>query len=213
MTDEQEHDLVPTHHDEATGIPIYAGFEREDGTVEPIPLTPIDQLHRHPQNARQGDVGNIALSIQENGFFGVVQVQRSSGFIVTGNHRTEAAESLGMVALPRLVIDVDDETALRMLIADNRASDLASYDERRQAALLVDLQRETERGLAGTGWADDELDRLLSDVERVAPTPPPEFPPVDPDTMTTEHRCPSCGYEWSGKSKAGADPGPDAPEA
>lgn len=205
-------ELRPTHVDEATGIPIYAGFEGPDGEVVPIPLTPVDEFVQHPKNARDGDLGTIAESIKENGFYGAVQVQRSTGWIVVGNHRWEAAAALlGMAALPRLVIDVDDETALRMLVMDNRSSDLASYDERRQAALLVDLQRETDRGLAGTGWTPEELDQLLSDLES-APrpvVPPAEFPAVHPDTLTTEHRCPACGYEWSGKARAGADPEPD----
>jgi len=211
VADEQAPELHPTHVD-PTGIPIYAGFEDEDGNVVPLPLTPVGEFVQHPKNARDGDLGAIAESIRENGFYGAIQVQRSTGWIVAGNHRWEAAAAiLGMEALPRLVIDVDDETALRMLVVDNRSSDLASYDERRQAALLVDLQRESEKGLAGTGWRSDELDQLLADLERVpAPVvPPSEFPPVHPDSLATEHRCPSCGYEWSGKARAGADPDPD----
>ena len=35
--------------------------------------------------------------------------------------------------------------------------------------------------------------------DRDDPTVPDDFKEVDED-LETEHRCPSCGYEWSGKA-------------
>ena len=48
-------------------------------------------------------------------------------------------------------------------------------------------------------WFETEdLVELMGD--RNDPTVPQDFPEVD-DELETEHRCPSCGYEWSGKTK------------
>jgi len=34
-----------------------------------------------------------------------------------------------------------------------------------------------------------------------APVPPAEFPVRDETTVSTDYRCPACGYEWSGSPK------------
>jgi ParB-like chromosome segregation protein Spo0J len=112
-------------------------------------------LTLHPQNPRQGDVGAIHESIAENGFYGALVVQRSSGRILAGNHRAQAAKAAGLQQLPALVLDVDDETATRILLVDNRTNDLASYDEAALAGLLLSIDE-----LAGTGYTLDDLEAL-----------------------------------------------------
>ena len=127
-------------------------------------LVPVGLLHLHPENPRQGDVGAIHDSITANGFYGALVVQRSSGHVLVGNHRLQAAAHAGVEELPVIWVDVDDDRARRIMLADNRSGDLASYDE----AALVDLLSElagTEEGLAGTAWDGDELDRLLRQAE------------------------------------------------
>lgn len=172
--------------------------------VERVALT---ELRVHPQNVRQGDVGAISASLEAHGQYRPLIVQRSTGYVLAGNHTYMGMERLGWTRCDVVYLEVDDEEALRILLVDNRTSDVASYDDRALAALLTDVQRATETGLEGTGWSTDELDDLLSRI--ASPTPPGSFPAIDPDTMETEHRCPSCGYEWSGKAKAGSDAPPD----
>lgn len=116
----------------------------------------------HPQNPRQGDVGAIVESIKENGWYGTIVAQQGTNFILAGNHRWQAAKLLGMERVPVTYIDVDDETALRILLADNRTSDLASHDDNILTDLLKELSLNTEKGLAGTGWDDESLDNLLA---------------------------------------------------
>jgi hypothetical protein len=88
-------------------------------------------------------------------------VQRSTGNILVGNHRYMAAKAMGLTELPVLWIDVDDERAERILLADNRLSDLATYDDAGLAALLKELNI-TETGLKGTGYSVEELEELLA---------------------------------------------------
>jgi len=126
-------------------------------------VVPIDSIHPHPQNPRQGDVGDICQLIKANGFRGALTVQRSTGDILAGNHRWLAARELGMTHLPVIWEDCDDATALRHLLADNRANDLAAWNDNALAELLQGIQADAGT-LAGTGFDGDALDALLADL-------------------------------------------------
>lgn len=89
---------------------------------------PIDTIKPHPQNPREGDIGAIHTSITKNGFYGAIIVQKSTGHVLAGNHRLAAAQQAGATEIPAIIVDVDNETALKILLADNRTNDLASYD-------------------------------------------------------------------------------------
>lgn len=128
-----------------------------------VELVPLDQLSPHPRNPRQGDVGAIHESIQANGFYGVVIAQRSTGHILAGNHRYLAASHAGATEIPVAWVDVDDDEALRILLADNRTNDLASYDNTALADLLQEIMAEAGT-LDGTGYDGDDLDELLRDL-------------------------------------------------
>lgn len=124
------------------------------------PAAPIDQVHLHPQNAREGDVGAIFESIAENGFYGCLLAQKSTGAILKGNHTYKASLASGATHVPVLWIDVDDATALRILLVDNRASDLASYNDQALTELLEKVVADAGT-LAGTGYNADDLDALI----------------------------------------------------
>ena len=131
--------------------------------------TPIGELKAHPENPRQGDISAIAGSIQKNGWYGTIVAQRSTGYVLAGNHRLMAAKSIGMETVPVYWVDVDDEQANRILLADNRASDLATYDDSALADILANLV-DTDLGLTGTGFDDADLEALLFDLDRLNPT-------------------------------------------
>lgn len=117
----------------------------------------IDQLSPHPDNPRRGDVGAISESIDAHGFYGALIVQRSSNYILAGNHRLLAAQERGIAELPVLYVDVDDEEARRIVLIDNRANDLAEYDNDALVALLQELGGD----LTGTGYAENDLAELI----------------------------------------------------
>lgn len=118
-------------------------------------VTSVDELRQHPLNPRKGNVELIAKSIDVNGFYGAVVAQRSTGYVLAGNHRLLAAKQHGVDELPVIWLDVDDDAARRILLVDNRANDLASYDNERLAELLRGVE------LDGTGYTDDDLAKLL----------------------------------------------------
>jgi len=154
----------------------------------------IDAVRPHPRNPREGDVGAIHQSIEVNGFYGSIIAQKSTGHILAGNHRWQAAMQQGATEIPVTWIDVDNDHALRILLADNRTNDVASYNDDELANILEQLQLETGT-LAGTGYDGDALDEMLHDLN-------PTFNPVDESEQPrldkkTPHTCPECGHEFT----------------
>lgn len=141
-------------------------------------LAPLDAVRPHPKNPRQGDIGSIHESIQANGFYGAIIAQKSTGFILAGNHRWQAARQSGATEIPITWVDVDDDHALRILLADNRTNDLASYDDNALAELLKEIH-EAHGNLIGTGYDGDALDELLADLGQSAE--PPAVPEAQVD--------------------------------
>lgn len=137
-----------------------------DILTDEMQRVPIDNVHEHPSNPRDGDIGEIQKSIRQNGFYGALVVQESSGKILAGNHRWRAAQAEGLDEVPVIYVDVGDEEALRILLADNRTSDVAGYHEDQLADLLEHLDS-TEDRLAGTGYGGGDLDELLDDLGRI----------------------------------------------
>lgn len=132
-----------------------------------IETVPIRTLKHHPKNPRKGDVKSITESIEHNGFYGVVVAQKSTGYVLAGNHRMMAAKAAGLDSLPVAYVDVDDATALKILLADNRTNDLATYDNKELAELLADVSNTI--GLDGTGFDEAFLDGLITSMSK-APT-------------------------------------------
>lgn len=134
-------------------------------------LTPVKKLRKHPKNPRRGNVETISESIATNGFYGTVIAQKSTGYILAGNHRYEAAKASGAKELPVTWLDVNDEHALRILLADNRANDLAGYDSSALDSVLRELADGI--GLDGTGYDASDLDELAASLSNFVPNTNP----------------------------------------
>lgn len=126
-------------------------------TFDPeIDLTAISE---HPDNPRRGDDSVVSESIEANGFFGAILVHKQTGHVLAGNTRYRVLTARGDATVPGFWVDCDDETAKRIMLVDNRASDLAYYDD----SALVDLlnQVNTGQGLIGTGYDQTAYELLL----------------------------------------------------
>lgn len=119
--------------------------------AEQIVLVPVAELQAHPLNPNEGDVDAIRASIRANGFYSPIEAQLSSGTVLTGHHSWYAAQAEGLAEVPVVWLDVDDATALRIMLADNRTASLATINERLLADALAALDE-----LEGSGY--DELD-------------------------------------------------------
>jgi hypothetical protein len=129
------------------------------------PAVPVEQLTPHPMNPREGDVGEILGSIQANGFFGAVLAQEGTGIIIAGEHRWRAAQMAGETHVPVLYCDGSSEEITRMLLADNRTSDKATWVNTALKQVLDGLN-DSPQGLAGSGFSPEDYDAVIRDLEQ-----------------------------------------------
>lgn len=140
--------------------------------------TPISQLNNYYNNPKTGDIEAIASSLTINGMYRPVVVNRGTYTnrpmeILAGNHTIKAMRLLAernpdderWRFAETYIIDVDDDRATRIVLADNRTADLGSYDNDILLELLGDL--DDNLGLAGTGYTDDYINALLGGVEEL----------------------------------------------
>lgn len=158
-------------------------------------VLPLDAVKPHPRNPRRGDLDAIKASVDVNGFYGAVVANKRTGYILAGNHRWMAAKMLELPEIPVVWVDVGEAEEKRILAADNRTAELGGYDEAVLASLLQGVQ--DDGGLLGTGYDEDDLNRLLGDIT------PDEFDPPDGAREIAEdafddlaHTCPRCGFEF-----------------
>lgn len=127
-----------------------ASYEKVTG------MRPVEDLIEHPKNPRKGNVDSIRTSLEENGQFKPIVVQKSTGYILAGNHTFLAAQELGWDEMMVTTIDVDDELAKRIMLADNKTADGSEYDN----AVLIDLLQELD-DLTGTGYDGADLEMMM----------------------------------------------------
>src|SRR6187402_3465513 len=92
---------------------------------------PIDELRVFHKNPRQGDVGAITESLRLNSQFRPIVVNKGTqtgrpNEVLAGNHTLMAACALKWTHVAVTWMDVDDVQADRIVVADNRLSDLAT---------------------------------------------------------------------------------------
>jgi ParB-like chromosome segregation protein Spo0J len=118
----------------------------------------IDTLRPYPRNPRNGDTDAIIESIRVNGIYKPLIVA-ADGVVLAGNHTYAAAMELGIATIPvvRLPIGSDGPEAAKIVLADNRTSDKARYDDGELLSLLQDLDGD----LYGTVFSTDDLAALL----------------------------------------------------
>lgn len=125
-----------------------------------------DSLQAHPKNPNVGDITALRESIRENGFYSYCVAQVSTRRIIAGNHRVEAAVAEGVDSIPVFWLDVDDDDAVRILVADNRAAEFSGTDLEALKEALDSLETVT-----GTGYNEHvvpEIESLLSESSREA---------------------------------------------
>jgi ParB-like chromosome segregation protein Spo0J len=120
-------------------------------------LVPLSNLRQYPGNPRRGDVDLIAESLAAYGQYRPIVVRRSDDTILAGNHTFQAAQKLGWQEVAVVYVDADDDRARRIVLADNRTSDLAYYNEEKLGDLLKSLSDPSN-----TGYDPRTIDRLIS---------------------------------------------------
>ena len=138
---------------------------------------PIESVKRLPpdENPRIGDVPAMKESLTENTQYrpAVGNIREGTRYgdrtVLAGNHTHQALEELGEGEIAVTYVDVDDEAAWKIVLADNRQGDLGYYDP---AALLAAIER--AGGTKGTGYDDEWVKKTM---EAMAPADPAGMDP------------------------------------
>jgi ParB-like chromosome segregation protein Spo0J len=121
----------------------------------------ISDLVPNPRNPRVHPVSQIdrlKASLQRDGQTKPVLVRQANQMLIAGHGITLAAQSLGWTALDVLRWNVDQETADRVMLADNRLGELSTSDRDRMAALLGEIAVED---YMATGFSEEEAAKLM----------------------------------------------------
>lgn len=153
-----------------------------------IKMVPINSIAPHPKNPNKNDISRIEASIGKRGFYGLVIVQQSTMFILAGEHRWRALLRRNNTKVRVGIIDVDDETAIEILLSDNKLNHLGKLD----AAISVDIIQE----LCGPSPDNDELfDLGYSEIsyqlllDALDDTPSIEPPPIEDEKYKVTISC------------------------
>lgn len=127
-----------------------------------IEYVAYDSVTPHPKNPRIGDVDRIERSIRRHRQYAPLTIQRSTRFIIKGNHTWLGLGRVGVDTIAVVFLDVDDDEALEILVDDNHASDDGTYHNELLAELLQSLEQ-----LPST-YLPVELDDLLLSLTPVS---------------------------------------------
>tara|TARA_R110001599_G_scaffold285941_1_gene488471 strand:+ start:69 stop:590 length:522 start_codon:yes stop_codon:yes gene_type:complete len=169
-------------------------------------VSSISELKSDHKNARQRTDRSSNLikeSLQRYGTARSIVIDEDNR-ILAGNGTIEGAKAAGIknlriietdgteiIAVRRVGLSEDEKVGLAL--ADNRTADLSEWDQE----MLHQLSQEHD---ISDWFTSEDLNTITGDPV-LELEPPQDFDEID-DDIATEHRCPSCGYEWSGKSHA-----------
>lgn len=164
--------------------------------VWPVELVDPDSLTEHPENFREHDVGAIAHSIERWGVWRALVAQKSTRYVLVGSGELKALRALGESTVPVRWLDVDDDNARAIMLADNWIPSRGRNMPEELLAVMQELREEREL-FEATGADEDDLDDLLRDIEEA--DKPLKVKARKPREQKVE--CPECGHKFEVKLK------------
>jgi len=130
---------------------------------------PLERLVADPANARlhgQANLDAIQASLTRFGQAEPLIVQAGTGRVIAGHGRLLAMKALGWTECDVVELPVAGMDATALGIALNRTAELAEWDDGTLARLLEQLR--AEDALDGVGFSNQEIDRLLDELQAAA---------------------------------------------
>lgn len=148
--------------------------------AEPLlPLArPIGEFRLLDGNPRRGDVASVKRSLKRFGQRKPIVV-RDDGTVEAGNTTLKAALELGWAEIAAVGVDDDEATAKAFALADNRTSELGTFDVGALRAMAVEVDAADPELLLAASY--DLADLLGVRPGKTDPDAVPE-PPAEPTT-------------------------------
>jgi len=163
-----------------------------------ITYQPVASLRPDPKNPRihsEKQVQQIARSIEAFGF-NVPLLVNAEMQVVAGHGRLQACQVLGITEVPTISLEhLTEAQARAFMIADNRLTENAAWDDRLLAEQLKELSDlDLDFSLEATGFEMGEIDVM---VENLAPAPEGKEDPADAvPELTGEIQVSKVGDLW-----------------
>ena len=150
--------------------------ERQDAKLEKIQILPLSELHPfegHPFQVRDDEeMDKMVDSVKEYGVMtpAIVRPRRDGGYeIVAGHRRCHASRRAGVDTMPCIVRDMDDDTAIILMVDSNcqREHILPSEKAKAYEMKLNAIKRQGQRSDLTSGQLGQKLNHGVS-VEQVA---------------------------------------------
>jgi DNA modification methylase len=132
-----------------------------DPRVETWAIQDLKPLGRQSRHHTAAQVKKIAASIERFGFVSPLLID-AAGSVLAGVARLAAAKSLGMTALPAVIVGhLTQEEKRAFVLADNRLAELAGWNKEALKLELADLaELELDFSLEVTGFSLPEIDAI-----------------------------------------------------
>lgn len=162
-----------------------------------IEWVPLSAVREHPKNPRVGEVEKIKASIEANDFYTPIIAQRSTTFILIGNHRWKAAKEVGLTEVPVIFHDIPDGWALAIMLSDNRSSDKSRYDQDRLIQTLEEFEQlaheDEELEFEDSLFTESELD-VMRGIDDAYDDDPTEDRQESAEYKRRVTECPRCAH-------------------
>lgn len=152
-------------------------------TLQPIGMLAPSELKpwkSNPRNITEDAVDRVAESIKRFGFGAPIVARKKNLEIIAGHTRWRAAKKLGLKSVPVRLMDIDEDDAHVLALADNRYTELTGWS----ADLVKQLEQYKPEDIHFAGWTDEQFNRLKADLlrgEEMEDDDVPE-PPTNPVT-------------------------------
>ena len=93
--------------------------------VDPSTLTP---WNKNPRN-NEAAIDEVAKSIKRFGFASPIVARTADGRVIAGQTRLAAALRLGLEDVPVRFLDIDEQLASALALADNKIGEIATWDD------------------------------------------------------------------------------------
>lgn len=100
-------------------------------------------------------IPEIIRSIQQFGFAAPVVARKQDGMIIAGHTRWRAAKAMGMTSIPVRFMELTQQQAEALALADNRLGELADWDSKLLEQAFEGLQGMDDAALQATGWGEE----------------------------------------------------------
>jgi hypothetical protein len=124
---------------------------------------PIDSIHPWKDNPRihANSVEQVVKSIKRFGWGAVIVCRLENREIIAGHTRYEAAKRMNMDSVPVRFLDVTEQEAHILALADNKLGESSTWDDAMLRAVIGMMPEKTDL-LTGTGFSTEDLAKLTN---------------------------------------------------